>query len=449
MRATMWLLAAGCLAHAACWTAPGALADQLADRFDRSKPAIHRQLNSARAEQRIAALEQLRDYPVADAARLIHSCFDDADEEVRAAAYSALVHTNSEQEVCDTLLEMAKSGMKQRGGPHSVPLALAALLSSNLPRAQVTAVQFLDNSVAESPYGPHILVAIADSLGAHGKPANVRPLARLSNTKLFKRHFGVRRATVGALTKIPSKEAVAALIGMMTEAGGEARADAAEHLTTVTGEDYGTNAEKWKSWWAEAGSAFEYPGSSPTAPYRTIVREGESGKYYDLPLFAERLVFVLDISGSMQGGRMDAAKRELLKAINGLPKHASFGVVVFNGSVGSWKKKLVPAEPRMKRSAAEFVAQLNPQSQTATYDALEAAFTFDTEAIYFLTDGAPTAGKIMAPADIIRSVTGVNKVRRISIYTIGVAPGFPGSVTDAFLKNLAEQNFGHYRRIDG
>ena len=86
---------------------------------------------------------------------------------------------------------------------------------------------------------------------------------------------------------------------------------------------------------------------------------------------------------------------------------------------------------------------------TASYDALEAAFAYDTEAIYFLSDGAPTSGKILAPLDIIAAITTANKVRRITIYTIGVAPGFPGSPTDAFLKTLAEENFGQYRRVDG
>ena len=147
--------------------------------------------------------------------------------------------------------------------------------------------------------------------------------------------------------------------------------------------------------------------------------------------------------------RMVAAKRELLKSIEGLMPKAKFGIVVFNNSVARWQHSLVEANAKNKRLAAQFVERQNPQASTASFDALAAALEFDVEAIYFLTDGAPTCGKILAPVDIVRSVTGTNRVRRISIYTIGIAPGYPGSPTDAFLKKLAEENLGSYRRIDG
>ena len=38
--------------------------------------------------------------------------------------------------------------------------------------------------------------------------------------------------------------------------------------------------------------------------------------------------------------------------------------------------------------------------------------------------------------------------RRISIYSIGIAPGLPGSSLELFMKTLAEQNFGQFRRVD-
>jgi hypothetical protein len=74
---------------------------------------------------------------------------------------------------------------------------------------------------------------------------------------------------------------------------------------------------------------------------------------------------------------------------------------------------------------------------------------FDTEAIYFLSDGAPHGGKITAPVDIVAAISAANKTRRISIYTIGIGAGIPGGPLDLFLKTLAEQNLGLYRRVDG
>jgi Mg-chelatase subunit ChlD len=206
------------------------------------------------------------------------------------------------------------------------------------------------------------------------------------------------------------------------------------------------DAGAWGRWWADAGGTWSYPHLSPNAPQK--ISASANGYYYGLPLFAERLVFVLDTSGSMTGGRIVAAKRELIRALSGLPEHVHFGVVVFNGRVVAWQNKLVPASAAMKKTAIAYVEAQAAQSNTASYDALAAAMTYDTEAIYFLSDGEPTAGKILAPADIITAITAENQKRRISIYTIGIAPGFPGSVTDSFLSTLADRNRGQYRRVD-
>jgi uncharacterized protein YegL len=168
-----------------------------------------------------------------------------------------------------------------------------------------------------------------------------------------------------------------------------------------------------------------------------------------MPIYANKLLFVLDTSGSMQGVRFAAAKRELVHAIQGLRSEVQFSIIVFNSSVSRWQQHLVKADVLNKKLAEAFIEGLNPQASTATFDALAAALEYDVEAIYFLTDGAPTGGQIVAPPAIVQSVSGTNRLRRISIYTIGLAPGAPGSMTDAFLKTLAEQNLGTYRRVDG
>jgi hypothetical protein len=405
-------------------------------------------LRSRQVDERIKALEKLREYPVAEAVRIAHKCFVDSDEAVRHAAYATLLALNGEQQVCDTLVELAENGLEDGNAPLGVSPALAALLSSNLPLAQLDAQRLLETTIGKSKLGPEIALAMADGLAARAEPPDVLPLLRLSKTELFADHFAVRRAVVAALVKIPTKEAVGALVGMMDVVGGEARADACEHLAQVSGQIYGMDAGAWSRWWAEAGESFTYPHVSPNAPYRSVATESANGYYYGLPLFAERLVFVLDTSGSMVGGRIVAAKRELVRAIGGLPDHVHFGVVVFNGRVAAWQNRLVAADAKMKKAAVAYVESQAPHSNTASYDALAAALAYDTEAIYFLSDGAPTTGKIVAPVDIIAAVTAENKKRRVSIYTIGIAPGFSGSVTDVFLSTLAEHNSGQYRRVD-
>jgi hypothetical protein len=48
----------------------------------------------------------------------------------------------------------------------------------------------------------------------------------------------------------------------------------------------------------------------------------------------------------------------------------------------------------------------------------------------------------------VRVITGMNRSKRESIYAIGIAAGMPGSPMDTFLKTLATENYGAYRRVD-
>ncbi len=106
----------------------------------------------------------------------------------------------------------------------------------------------------------------------------------------------------------------------------------------------------------------------------------------------------------------------------------------------------MPATKPMKRSAVKFVNKKKAGRQTATFDALDAAFRFDVEAIYFLSDGSPTVGRIVDPNQILTTVTQGNRQRMITLYAFGVGP-LPGGRFEKFLMRLAQKNFGIYRRV--
>ena len=90
-----------------------------------------------------------------------------------------------------------------------------------------------------------------------------------------------------------------------------------------------------------------------------------------------------------------------------------------------------------------------PGLDTASYDALEAAFAFRRRGdLLSVRRRADQRQVSCAPADIINVITLGNRSRRESIYTIGLAPGLPDSPMEWFMKTLAEQNAGHYRRVD-
>ena len=119
------------------------------------------------------------------------------------------------------------------------------------------------------------------------------------------------------------------------------------------------------------------------------------GSFYGLAIDARRVLFLLDISGSMFGPKLAAAKRELNGVVNQLPGDAWFGIIVFNSQLTTWQPRLVPATSVNKQKAGYFVDSLQARGRTATYDALERALHMDAEAVYLVSDGLPTCGKIV------------------------------------------------------
>src|SRR5262249_15879156 len=158
-----------------------------------AKRAILQQLHSKEASTRAQALDRLREFPIADVVKLICGSLADPDDEVREAALTALVKMSGNEEVCETLLSLAKKSVVRKDDMTAAAQMLVALLSSNLTTAQRetdTLLARLSSSKNGAPAG----VALADELGGHHQPSDVQALMRLAKTKVFANHSGVRRA---------------------------------------------------------------------------------------------------------------------------------------------------------------------------------------------------------------------------------------------------------------
>lgn len=423
-------------------------ADDIA-AFAKDRVAISRRLKHREAAERIAGLQQLAEFPIADAARMVIDVgLKDGDESVRRAAYETLLRFKDSQEVCQAFIDTLNKDARRKRVEPSTPLLLAVLLSSGVENIQQATQRYLEQSLATSRDGVLFVAELADNLGAHGGAEDVAPLLRLAQTRLHEQQFVVRRAVAQALTMIPETPAIDALVALLDKAQGEVRADMVQHLVAVTGQELGLETEPWVQWWSANKATFTFPAVLPRRPQRTFGKPGEYQSYYGIPIYAQRVVFIIDNSGSMAGPRMEAAKRELVGAIKGLRDTVYFGIIVFNSTVRPWQRELVPADTAHKADAANFVERLLVTGQTASYDALDASFVYDAEAVYFLTDGAPTTGKIVNPPDIVTAITKGNRARRETIYTIGIGVGDVGNPFDTFLRTLAEQNYGDYKRVD-
>jgi hypothetical protein len=144
--------------------------------------------------------------------------------------------------------------------------------------------------------------------------------------------------------------------------------------------------------------------------------------------------------------RLEEAQQELQSAIMRLPDDAWFDIIAYNTTLMVWKGQLTQATTATRSDARRFIYSLFGDGKTALYDALEDGLTVDPnlEAMLFLSDGDPTAGKIVDRARIVQEITAQNSSRRIAIDVLGIDSAGPA---EDFLKQLAAANFGTYRAV--
>jgi hypothetical protein len=361
--------------------------------------------------------------------------------------------------VCDALVTQLNDEMRRQHHEPGTPLLLAVLMSSQLPDVQKATDRYFEK-LSTSRDGAVFAAAMADLLALHRMHEDIEPLLYLAGSKLSEKLL-VRRAIVRALAQIDEPEAIEALIIVAATFDGEVLADIYEYLALVTRQQLADPAD-WAHWWKENRATFKFPQGLVRPEIRKFENlvYGKATQYYGLPLYARRMVFVIDVSMSMRApaaglpgqgtgiSRIAAAKRELIAAVHALENHVSFGIVAFHRDSTLFKRQLVEANSENKTAAIRFVEAADMALGTSTYDALQAAFQYDAEAIYLLTDGAPASGQIVNPLAIVNAITAQNRSRRESIYTIGVGVGPSGSDFEVFLKRLAELNYGLFRRVD-
>lgn len=267
-----------------------------------------------------------------------------------------------------------------------------------------------------------------------------------------RRYYALRHAVVCSLGDIGESQSFGRSVGLLPDLQGQLEYEAVARLTLHTGEKHGSNPEAWQAWWtAQDGKSPGVVVASNEPLPRDLPWSRTLPRFFELPIYSQRVVFVLDRSKSMLstlGGktRLEAMQEEFTKVIQKLPEGASFGLIVFNDRVEKWKNTLVYAKATNNAAAIQSIYALEATGKTAIYDALEAGFSLDEnlEQIVLLTDGRPTAGKLTDDAAIVAAVAGLNRYRRVRIDCLGIDTDGPPA---ALLQELARRNFGTYNRL--
>jgi hypothetical protein len=411
---------------------------------------LARQLRSRKAEIRAAAVARLLDFHTSESARFLlrHGLASD-DADVRQATYRALVRLSETPEVADFLLGAVEKEIKRGEPAPATCTLLGVMLAAKDPEIERRALAAFDQAARQPKGGWPLLLTLTEALAVEADETSLTTLVKITKRPLFTERFAFRRSVVRAITRSRLPAAVGELVTLLANVTGEVRGDIVRHLSAVSGEKFGLDPAAWAAWWqAQSGELKDANARPPGSSMADVIKTKST--YYGMPIYAARVVFVIDTSGSMSGPRIFAAKRELASAIESLPDGVLFSVLSFDVIVSPWSEELLPASQANKQAATAWVLSRGLGPSTASYDALEAAFEFDTESIFFLTDGEPAGGRVTDPTQIVGLITTLNQGRKLTINTIGigVGPAGPFNPFDNFLRLLAAGNYGEYRRVD-
>jgi HEAT repeat protein len=261
------------------------------------------------------------------------------------------------------------------------------------------------------------------------------------------KNWRVRAAAIDACRRVRSVDSVPELIDRLDDESGRLREDVLDALQALTAMRF-HDQDRWRSWWKAEKDGFELIPADAFAkePAKRPV-QAATASYYGIPMVSERVVFVVDISGSMAAqigtsasrNRLDEAKAQLLRVLEGATKQFRFNIVPFHSTVDSVFDEMLPAADRPKSTARDKVNALKPTGGTNVHDALARAFAEpDVDTIYLLSDGSPSAGPIVDPDQLAAEIARWNRSRRIRIHCVSIGADSP------MLKRIAAESGGEY-----
>jgi Ca-activated chloride channel family protein len=158
------------------------------------------------------------------------------------------------------------------------------------------------------------------------------------------------------------------------------------------------------------------------------------------PVVPRDLSFVVDVSGSMSGQKLDQAKAALRQALGTLRREDRFRLIAFSSGVRNFRDGWAPVTPESLRDARSFIDALEADGGTNISGALDAVLGGSVAEdrlpiILFLTDGVPSVGE-QQPDRIAALAAG--RIGRARVFTIGIGH----DVNTYLLERLAKEGRG-------
>ncbi|MFI5402649.1 MAG: VWA domain-containing protein [Planctomycetota bacterium] len=217
----------------------------------------------------------------------------------------------------------------------------------------------------------------------------------------------MRAAMVDLLLAGARERCRRALLEALADEHPGVRARAAEALFRLTGQPLGLDREKWEDWFAKAVEP-PPPGERRTSAEDRVVKvhegpvRGICPTLYTIPVTEKRVIFVVDMSGSMARTARSDHFEQLKQALFSLPSDVQFNILCFDERrfFFTKAKSLVPATTEAKAEAEKWLNDLPAGGKTDVNAAvttglamLNEALAADAEAraeLFLLTDGVET-----------------------------------------------------------
>jgi Ca-activated chloride channel family protein len=152
------------------------------------------------------------------------------------------------------------------------------------------------------------------------------------------------------------------------------------------------------------------------------------------------VTFVIDVSGSMSGGKLEQAKAAGRQLLNSLGREDRFRLIAFGGEVTDFREGWTPATMDDRRAAERWLSELAAVGGTNIAGALERALEVEQSRgrlglVLFLTDGAPTVGE-RRPERLAARAGELRGERRVFTFGLGA------DLNAALLEQLALEGAG-------
>ena len=292
-----------------------------------------------------------------------------------------------------------------------------------------------------------VQIEAAKAMGRIGSATSVPVLIeRIEGRK--NKSWPVMIAVLDAIGMIPDTTSFQPLIDYLEDEEGRLRLNIVYALNSIRGEkSHLQNSKQWQTWWDENKETFKVDVEKTKAfraAYMPIdMHVPVNGEFYGLPIYSDRLCFVVDTSNSMKGDKIANLREQTEWAIDSLTPPVHFNLVDFGGKIKIYYSGGLCQD---KKGCVEYVKAMPMSYATRSLDSMEAGMEIDpVDTIYFLSDGAPIQTQLQNWSNIHTSIDYTNRYRPVAMFTVSFSAGKSNAVQ---METLARRNAGRSKEIE-